>query len=95
MLRIIRLFLVIFVMISGLALHMRNDQAVTFDYYLGSVDFPFSFYLITALVAGTALGIFSCSYALIRLRQQNRVLRRKLVTAGKELDNLRTIPARD
>ena len=36
MLRVMRLLFVILVMLTGLAVHLRNDQTVLFDYYLGT-----------------------------------------------------------
>jgi len=95
MLRIIRLLLVFLIMISGLALHLRNDQAVTFDYYLGTIDLPFSFFLIVALITGTTLGVVACLSVLLRIKQENRSLRTRVRLAEKELDNLRVLPARN
>ena len=95
MLRIIRFFLVFLIVITGLAIHLRNDQYVVFDYYLGSIDFPFSFFLIIALVGGTTLGIIACLPGLLHLKKENRALKSHIRNSEKELDNLRMIPARN
>ena len=95
MLRIIRLLLVFLIMMSGLALHLRNDQAVTFDFYLGTIDLPFSVFLIAMLITGTILGVVACLSGLLRIKQENRSLRTRIRLAEKELDNLRVLPARN
>lgn len=95
MLRIIRFILVFLIVITGLAIHLRNDQSVVFDYYLGSIDLPFSFFLIMALVGGTMLGFIACLPGLLHLRKENRFLKSQIRNSEKELDNLRMIPARN
>ena len=95
MLRIIRLMLVFLIMISGLALHLRNDQVVTFDFYLGSIGLPFSFFLIVALITGTLLGALACLSGLVRMKREIRLLRARVRVTEKELDNLRILPARN
>lgn len=95
MLRIIRFLFVFLIILSGLAIHLRNDQAVLFDYYLGSIELPFSLFLIGALIIGTVLGIVACLPALMRLSQENRALTARIRISEKELDNLRTIPTRN
>lgn len=95
MLRIIRLLLVFLIMMAGLALHLRNDQTVTFDFYLGTIDLPFSFFLIVVLITGTTLGVVACLSGLLRMKQENRSLRARIRLAEKELDNLRVLPTRN
>jgi len=95
MTRIFRILMVFLVVITGLAVHLRNDQSVTFDYYLGTVDLPFSFFLVTALVSGAVLGIIACLPMLLYLKKDNRALKSRLRISEKELDNLRIIPTRN
>jgi len=95
MIRIIRFIFVLLIIFSGLALHLRNDQSVAFDYYIGTTQASFSIFLIIALTSGTLLGAISCLPVILRLKRENRVLLSRLRLSEKELDNLRIIPARN
>jgi len=94
MLRIIRFIFVLLIIFSGLAMHLRNDQSVVFDYYLGVTEASFSIFLIIALTSGTLLGAITCLPVIVRQKRENRVLLSRLRLCEKELDNLRVIPAR-
>lgn len=95
MLRIIRFIFVLLIIISGLALHLRNDQPVAFDYYLGVTQASFSIFLIIALMSGTLLGAITCLPVILRLKRENRLLLSRLRMCEQELDNLRIIPAKN
>lgn len=95
MLRIIRLLFVILVVLGGLAIHLRNDQSVLFDYYLGSIEGPFSLFLIITLVTGAILGILACLGRLLRLQREKSALLARIRVIEKELNNLRIIPVRN
>jgi len=93
--RFISLLLVLAVILSGLAVHLRNDQPVLFDYYLGSVELPFSLFIILSLCAGALLGILASLPHLFRLKREKARLLRQVRLAEKELDNLRIDPVKD
>lgn len=95
MFRIIRLIFVLFIVISGLAIHLRNDQTLILDYYLGGVELPFSLFLIMALCVGLIIGFLSLFPALIRLKRQNAYLSSRLKTNEQELNNLRVMPLKN
>ena len=95
MLRIIKIFLFILIILSALAVHLRNDQAVSFDYYLGTIDLPFSLFLVTAVCLGVVLGILAILPSLIRLEREKSNLSSKIRLTEKELDTLRIIPVKD
>lgn len=95
MLRIIKILLFILIILSALAVHLRNDQAVSFDYYLGSVALPFSLFLVTAVCFGAVLGIMAILPSLIRLEREKSSLSSKIRLTEKELDTLRIIPVKD
>jgi len=82
-------------LLIGLAFHLRNDQLVDLDFYLGSVSLPFSFYVITALCMGALLGGLSMLPRLLWLKRENARLQKRLRVNEKELDNLRVIPVKD
>jgi len=95
MLRIIKILLFILIILSALAVHLRNDQSVSFDYYLGSVDLPFSLFLVTAVCLGAVLGMIAILPSLIRLEREKSSLSSKMRLTEKELDTLRIIPVKD
>lgn len=93
--RIFKMTLVLLVFLLGLALHLKNNHFVHFEYYLGSIDLPLSFMLVLALIVGAVLGIFACFPWLIALQRDNARLSRQARLAEREIDNLRVIPVRD
>jgi len=95
MLRIIRFVVVMIVVISGLAVHLRNDQPVVFDYYLGNFELPFSLFLIVALCCGVLIGIVTLFPLIVRLKNENNRLISRARLSEKELDNLRVIPMKN
>ena len=93
--RILTFCFVLFVMVLGLAFHLRNSQLVNLDYYLGSLELPFSLVVITALCLGALLGVFASMPLLIKLKRRNAKLSKQVKVSEKELNNLRVIPVKD
>lgn len=93
--RLVKLSLVLVVFLLGLAFHLRNDQLVNFNYYLGSIDLPFSFFLLLALLGGALLGLLACLPLIAGLKRENMKLSRRASLAAREIDNLRVIPLKD
>lgn len=93
--RLLKLCLVLVIFLIGLAFHLRNDQFVNFDYYLGSLDLPFSFFVVLALAFGALLGVLACLPLIARLKRENVKLSKQATLAAREIDNLRVIPVRD
>lgn len=95
MLRIFKVLFVLLVIFTGLAVHLRNDQTVTFDYYLGTLDLPFSICLLIAVSLGILFGILATVPIILRLgREKSRLSSRNRLNE-KELETLRIIPLRD
>jgi len=95
MLRVIRFAVVLVVVISGLAFHLRNDQPVVFDYYLGSLELPFSLYLILSLCAGISIGILMLLPLILQLKAEKHRLVSRARLHEQELDNLRAMPLKN
>lgn len=93
--RILTFFFVLVVMVAGLAFHLRNSQAVNLDYYLGSMELPFSLTVIIALCFGAALGVLACLPLIVKLKRKNVRLMKQVKVSEKELNNLRVIPLKD
>ncbi len=93
--RLLKLSLVLVVFLVGLAFHLRNDQFVNFNYYLGSFDLPFSFFMVLALGLGAVLGVLACMPLVLTLKRENMKLSKQASLAAREIDNLRVIPVKD
>jgi putative membrane protein len=95
MTRILKFGFILLVMLIGLAFHLRNNQPVDLNYYLGVVSLPFSLYVIASLCVGALLGGLVVLPRLLWLKQENARLRKRLQVNEKELNNLRVIPVKD
>ncbi len=93
--RLLKLILVLLIFIIGLAFHLRNDQFIHFNYYAGSIDMPFSFFMVLALIVGAMLGVLACTPLLYALKRENVKLARQASLVSRELNNLRVIPVKD
>jgi len=95
MLRILRLCIILAVLFSGFAFHLRNDQLVVMDYYIGTFDLPFSLFIVIALCFGAILGILASLPGLFKLRREKRKLQSQIKLSEKEVNNLRVMPMKD
>ncbi|MDZ7735802.1 MAG: LapA family protein [Gammaproteobacteria bacterium] len=93
--RLLKLSLVLVVFLVGLAFHLRNDQFVNFNYYVGSIDLPFSFFMVAALGCGALLGVLACMPMIVSLKRENMKLSKQASLAAREINNLRVIPVKD
>ena len=89
MIRIIKLLFLLLIIVIGLAIHLRNDQMVPFDFYLGVVELPFSLFLVTAVCLGALLGIVATLPTLIKLGVKKSRLTSQLRLSEKEIETLR------
>jgi uncharacterized integral membrane protein len=93
--RLLGLIVVLLVMVSGFAFHLRNGEFFEVDYYLGVVGLPFSLWMFLALSLGAVLGILASLPLVIRFRRESARLSRRLRMNEQELKNLRVIPMKD
>ena len=93
--RLVKLCIFLFVLFIGLIFHLRNDQAVLMDYYIGVLELPFSFVVVFVLSIGVMLGIIVSIPARIKLKNENTRLLKQLNTTEKEVSALRVMPVRD
>ena len=80
---IVKLILIIFVLLFGLAFHIRNHQLVTLDYYVSEVQLSFSVIILIAVSIGVLLGILVSIPIIIRTRQRNSRLEKKIKDTKK------------
>lgn len=93
-----RYFLIIVAVIIcllGVSFHLRNDHLVSLDYYLGSLEFYFSIFIIASIIIGLLLGILVTLPKLMLLKQESKRLQKQIDLKDKEVNNLRTLPIKD
>jgi uncharacterized membrane protein YciS (DUF1049 family) len=93
--RIVKLSIFLFVLLLGLIFHLRNDQTVMMDYYIGTLELPFSFVLVFVLSIGVILGVVVSIPARIKLKSENARLLKQLNVTEKEITALRVMPIKD
>ena len=93
--RLIKLCIFLFVMLLGLIFHLRNDQLVLMDYYIGVLELPFSFIVVLVLSLGVILGVLVSIPARLRLKSENARLLKQLSVTDKEIKALRVLPVKD
>jgi putative membrane protein len=93
--RILLLIISLAVVAVGVLFAVLNAAQVDVNYYLGTVHVPLSLVVVIAFAAGAALGIIAGLGIIVRLKAQNRRLRRAADLAEKEVVNLRNLPIKD
>ena len=89
---IVKLILIIFILLFGLAFHIRNHQLVTLDYYVSEVQLSFSVIILIAISIGVLLGILVSIPVIIRTRQRNSRLEKKIKDTEKKINKFRVMP---
>jgi lipopolysaccharide assembly protein A len=92
--RIIYIGLFGIVLIGGLLFFVKNNQLQEFNYIIGSVELPLSILLLTSLAIGAILGIAATIPLILRLNHQKSRLEKQVKLSEKEINNLRTLPAK-
>jgi len=93
--RLVKLCIFLIVVLLGLIFHLRNGQPVIIDYYLGSLELPFSASIVFVLSLGVVLGVLVSLPVHIRLKRENARLRKQVSIAEQEINALRVIPVKD
>ena len=75
---IVKIGLILLVVVAGLAFHVRNDQLIVVDFYLGSYEIPLSLALAVALLGGAILGVLSGLPSWLKLKRAKAKLGRQL-----------------
>ncbi len=89
---IVKLILIIFVLLFGLAFHIRNHQLVTLNYYVSEVQLSFSVIILIAISIGVLLGILVSIPVIIKTRQRNSRLEKKIKDTEKKINRFRVMP---
>ena len=95
MYRFLLIVLVVLVCLAGLAFHLRNEQIVALDFYLGTIEYHFSVFILVSIIIGALLGILAVVPKYLSLKRQNLKLSKQLKLQNREVNNLRAIPIKD
>ncbi|GEM_PF-1664457 len=79
MVRLLKLFVWLLLVAVGWLLYSRNPDVVTFDYYVGRVEWPLSVLVAASLLAGAVLAALASLWPIFKLKRQNWRLRRQLL----------------
>lgn len=93
--RIAKLILVFVILLIGLAFHLKNNQLIELNYYVGVINMPMSWLVVLVLFIGSMLGVMASLPLLIKLKRDKLKLERQIKNSEKEINNLRVMPVRD
>ncbi|MBL1142839.1 MAG: LapA family protein [Proteobacteria bacterium] len=93
--RIAKLIIVFAILLSGLAFHLKNNQIIELNYYVGVLDMPLSWLVVIILFIGALLGILASMPMIIKLKSQKLKLEKQIKNSEKEINNLRVMPVKD
>lgn len=93
--RIAKLILVFVILLIGLAFHLKNNQLIELNYYVGVINMPMSWLIVLVLFIGSMLGVMASLPLLIKLKRDKSKLERQIKNSEKEINNLRVMPVRD
>jgi putative membrane protein len=85
MVRVLKVFFLLVVVLVGLELHVKNPQPVVIDYYLGTVQLPVSLLIACMLLLGAVLGVLVNLSVVVRLRRKISELKRSLKSVDQQL----------
>jgi putative membrane protein len=84
------IFIVVFVL--GLTFAGHHAEPVMIDYHFGKLPVPLSLLLALILMIGAILGMLASLSTIMKLKRQNRRLRKSITWIEKENANLRAVP---
>ena len=93
--RIAKMILVLIVLLIGLIFHLKNNQIIELNYYLGAIELSLSLLVVLFLCLGACLGILASLPNIIRLKTKQMQLQRHIENSEKEINNLRVLPVKD
>jgi putative membrane protein len=93
--RILIPILVLVVILLGVVFHLRNDQLIILDYFLGSSESYFSIWLVGSFAIGAILGMLTVIPTILKSKREILRLQRDLKMNEKEINNLRVMPVKD
>ena len=93
--RIAKLILVFFVLLLGLVFHLKNNQLIELNYYLGTIELSLSLLVVLVLCVGAFLGVLASLPIIVSLKRKQMKLKKQIDNSEKEINNLRVLPIKD
>lgn len=93
--RFIKLTIVLFVMVLGVAIAVTNPGNVVLNYGIGSLELPLSLVLVGAISVGAIIGSIVAIGILMRLKRENSKLQRKAHSDAVRVSNLSALPLKE
>ncbi len=93
--RIAKIILVFVVLLLGLVFHLKNNQLIELNYYLGSVELSLSLLVVLVLCTGAFLGVLASLPVIVSLKRKQMKLQKQIDNSEKEINNLRVLPVKD
>ncbi len=89
--RLSTFILCIFFLAAGIGITALNSESVHLNYYVSSIEMPLSMLLIVILVIGVIAGALIGIGSIIKLRWENRGLKKKLDSLQAELSKMQML----
>ena len=93
--RILSVIALVFLIGAGITFTVLNPQRVSLNYLMGSLELPLALLVVAILALGAVLGLLVAGFLVLRLKRDNRRLRRASRQAEQEVANLRSLPIKD
>ena len=93
--RLLSVVVALVLLAATIAFSVINAHPVVINYYVGSTEMPLALLVVICLIVGVLVGFLLALGWVLRLRMELLRTRRRLKTAQKEVDNLRTLPVKD
>lgn len=85
----------VLVILLGATFASLNPQTITIHYYIDTTTMHLPLLLLDMLFFGAVLGMIAGLPILLKCKQHNRRLKRRVKEVEQEVMNLRTIPIKD
>ena len=72
-----------------------NDGIILINYFIGESEIRLTYLLLACFTIGGLIGLLLISGSYLRLRLQNRKLRKTVSVNNQEISNLRELPVKD
>lgn len=93
--QIFALIVAVFIGLGAFFFYIRNDQAVTVDYFIGNLELKLPLLMLMVLAFGVLLGYLCSIPRIVAVRRRNAGLKKRNDLATREIANLRALPLRD
>jgi uncharacterized integral membrane protein len=94
LMRIATSLLIIVAVVSSIVFVVLNSHLIDIKYYPGETQAPLSLVLAITAILGVVVGISPCVNIIIKIKRENRRLRKRIKLTEEEVINLRIFQLR-